>query len=171
LYCTIWGREGCGSHKPPLSFYRSVNQKRFGITSTLHSIKMYLIKTIVADESLNWLTMEQSPWEADSRSVSEEIPPSFMEPDGLSPCSQEPAAGPYPVPFESSSHPHTCHFKIILPFTPSFSKLSFPFQIFSHNILLISHLSDKRDIYVMVMNILVGGGGDIWCVLAKHLKF
>jgi hypothetical protein len=30
-----------------------------------------------------------------------------MEPDGLLPCSQEPATGPYPELFKSRSHPRT----------------------------------------------------------------
>jgi hypothetical protein len=30
-----------------------------------------------------------------------------MEHEGLSPCSQEPATGPYPEPAESNPHPYT----------------------------------------------------------------
>jgi hypothetical protein len=49
--------------------------------------------------------MEQSPsWEADSHSDGQEIPPSFMEPEGSLPCSQEAATGSYPEPDESRRH-------------------------------------------------------------------
>jgi hypothetical protein len=41
-----------------------------------------------------------------------------MEPEGSVPCSQEPSAGPYPAPDQSSPcHPilYKIHFNIILP--------------------------------------------------------
>jgi hypothetical protein len=38
------------------------------------------------------------PWEANNRSASEEIFPTFMEPEGSLPYSQEPATCPYPEP-------------------------------------------------------------------------
>jgi len=48
--------------------------------------------------------MEQSPpQEANSYTASEDSPP-FMEPEGSSPCQQEPATGPYHDPDESSLH-------------------------------------------------------------------
>jgi hypothetical protein len=51
--------------------------------------------------------MQQCPsWEADSRSVSQEIP-RLMEPKDSVPCSQEPATGPCPEPDESTPHPPT----------------------------------------------------------------
>jgi len=41
--------------------------------------------------------MEQSPsWQANSHSVNQEIPLLLMETEGSLPCSQEPAADPYP---------------------------------------------------------------------------
>jgi len=47
--------------------------------------------------------MEQSPsCEANSHLASQEVPPPFMEPEGLSPCSQEPTTGSYPEPDESN---------------------------------------------------------------------
>jgi len=46
--------------------------------------------------------MEQSPWEANSRSASQETPQLFMEPEGTLPCSQGPTISPYPEPDESS---------------------------------------------------------------------
>jgi hypothetical protein len=40
--------------------------------------------------------MEQSPsWEVGNHSANQEIPPPFMSPGGLSPCSLEPTAGTY----------------------------------------------------------------------------
>jgi hypothetical protein len=45
-------------------------------------------------------------WEANSYSATKEIPNIFIEPEGLLLCSQEPAAGPYPDPDESSPY-HT----------------------------------------------------------------
>jgi hypothetical protein len=51
---------------------------------------------------------EKSPsWETDSRPVSHEVFPSFVEPKGSSPWSQQPATRPYPEPDESNSHPST----------------------------------------------------------------
>jgi hypothetical protein len=46
--------------------------------------------------------MEQSPWEANSYSASQEIPLHFMEPEGSLPCSQQSWTSPYPEPDESS---------------------------------------------------------------------
>jgi hypothetical protein len=48
--------------------------------------------------------MEQSLfWEATSHSASQEIP-TFYGPEGLLPCSQEPASGPCPKPDETTPH-------------------------------------------------------------------
>jgi hypothetical protein len=49
---------------------------------------------------------ESHSLETNSHSAGQEIPPPFMEAEGSSPFSQEPAAGPYPEPDESSTHPH-----------------------------------------------------------------
>jgi hypothetical protein len=49
---------------------------------------------------------KNTSWEANSRSASQDSP-SFIEPEGASPYSQEPATGPYAEPDESSSHPPT----------------------------------------------------------------
>jgi hypothetical protein len=48
-----------------------------------------------------------SSWEADSRSVSPEIPCPFTEPKSALSCSQKPVTGPCPEAYESSQHPHT----------------------------------------------------------------
>jgi hypothetical protein len=54
-----------------------------------------------------------------------------MEPEGLSPCSQELATCPYPEPNESNPHPQTLfpkiHLNVILPSTPRSSQWSPPF--------------------------------------------
>jgi hypothetical protein len=44
-------------------------------------------------------------WKTDCHSAYQKNPDFFMEPEGLSPCLQKPATGPYPEPAESSS-PH-----------------------------------------------------------------
>jgi hypothetical protein len=49
-------------------------------------------------------------WESNSHSASQGIPPSFMEPEGLLPCLQQPATSPYPEP--DASNPH---FLILFP--------------------------------------------------------
>jgi hypothetical protein len=52
--------------------------------------------------------MEQSlSWEANRRSVSQEIPSFFMEPKGPLLCLKETAIRPYLGPFESSPYRHT----------------------------------------------------------------
>jgi hypothetical protein len=49
--------------------------------------------------------MEHSPsWEANSPSLSQEIPSILWNPEDSLPCSQEPITGPYPEPDESSPH-------------------------------------------------------------------
>jgi hypothetical protein len=59
--------------------------------------------------------MVQRPsWEPDSHSASQEILRRFMQPESSSPCSQEPAAGPYPEPDESSSQSPNISLRSIL---------------------------------------------------------
>jgi len=57
-----------------------------------------------------------------------------MEPEGLLPCSQEPAACLYPEPDQSSLGPVLSllqiQFNIILPFTPLSSKMSLSLSFF-----------------------------------------
>jgi hypothetical protein len=43
-------------------------------------------------------------WEAANCAAIQEIPKNFKEPEGSSPCSQEPSTGPYPKPDRSSPH-------------------------------------------------------------------
>jgi hypothetical protein len=50
-----------------------------------------------------YLLTELSPsWEAANSAAIQEIPSTFKEPKGSSPCSQEPSTGPYPEPVRSS---------------------------------------------------------------------
>jgi hypothetical protein len=53
-----------------------------------------------------------------------------MEPESSLPCSQGPAPGPYPQPYESSQHPPTLFLLrsilILLPSTSRFSRWFFP---------------------------------------------
>jgi hypothetical protein len=52
-----------------------------------------------------YLLMEPSPsWEAANYAAIQEIPSNFKEPEGSSPCSQEPSTGPYPEPVWSSPY-------------------------------------------------------------------
>jgi hypothetical protein len=52
-------------------------------------------------------------WKADSHSACQKNPALFMEPEGLLPCSQKPAIGPYSEPAESSwVH---CHYGMARP--------------------------------------------------------
>jgi hypothetical protein len=50
-----------------------------------------------------YLRTELSPsWEAANCEAIQEIPNNFKEPEGSSPCSQEPSTGPYHEPVRSS---------------------------------------------------------------------
>jgi hypothetical protein len=52
-----------------------------------------------------YLLTELSPsWEAANCAAIQKIPSNFKEPEGSSPCSQEPSAGPSPEPLRSSPH-------------------------------------------------------------------
>jgi hypothetical protein len=52
-----------------------------------------------------YLRTELSPsWEAANCAATQETPSNFKEPEGSSPCSQEPSTGPYPEPVRSSSY-------------------------------------------------------------------
>jgi hypothetical protein len=54
---------------------------------------------------LTYLLTELSPsWEAVNCAAIQEIPSNFKEPEGSSPCSQQPSSGPYPEPVRSSPH-------------------------------------------------------------------
>jgi hypothetical protein len=54
---------------------------------------------------LTYLRTELSPsWEAANCADIQKISSNFKEPEGSSPCSQEPSTGPYPEPVRSSPH-------------------------------------------------------------------
>jgi hypothetical protein len=84
-----------------------------------------------------------SPKANSTLSYSRQSPP-FMAPEGSSPCSQEPAAGPCPKPDESNPHfKHyfpKIHFNIILPCTPRSSEWSLSFGLSNTNFVLMSQL-------------------------------
>jgi hypothetical protein len=52
-----------------------------------------------------YLRKELSPsWETANCAAIQKIPGNFKEPEGSSPCLQEPSTGPYPEPVWSSPH-------------------------------------------------------------------
>jgi hypothetical protein len=54
---------------------------------------------------ITYLRTELSPsWEAANCPAIKKIPSNFKEPEGSSPCSQEPVTGPYPEPVQSSPY-------------------------------------------------------------------
>jgi hypothetical protein len=56
-------------------------------------------------ENLTYLLKElSSSWEAVNCAAIQEIPSNFKEPEGSSPCSEEPSTGPYPEPVRSSPY-------------------------------------------------------------------
>jgi hypothetical protein len=77
---------------------------------------------------------EQSAASETNYTFSESNSPHFMEPEGSSPSSQEPATSPCPEPDESKSHPEpyfsNIRFNIILPSTPRSSEWYLPFPQF-----------------------------------------
>lgn len=63
--------------------------------------------------------MEQNAsYQADGRSVNQEILLFFMEPVGWLPCSQEPATKYYSEPYECSPHPHIPFPRQLFPYYP-----------------------------------------------------
>jgi hypothetical protein len=67
------------------------------------------------------LTELSTFWEAANCAAIQEIPSNFKEPEGSSPCLQEPSTGPYPEPVRSSlyhpipSYLPKIHFNIVHP--------------------------------------------------------
>jgi hypothetical protein len=60
------------------------------------------------------LTKVSPSWEAANCAAIQEIPSNFKEPEGSSPCSQEPSNGPYPQPVRSSPYPPILSLRSIL---------------------------------------------------------
>jgi hypothetical protein len=59
--------------------------------------------------NITYLLTELSPSrEAANCAAIQEIPSNFKEPEGSSPCSQEPSTGPYPEPVRSSPYDPIC---------------------------------------------------------------
>jgi hypothetical protein len=54
---------------------------------------------------LTYSMVQNINWKTDCHSAYKKYPTFFMEPEGSSPCSQKPAAGPYPKLAEYNS-PH-----------------------------------------------------------------
>jgi hypothetical protein len=83
-------------------------------------VLQFSISPVPRNNLLSWWSnvqmtdsMEQSPpWEAHSHSASQEIPPTFMEPEDSLPCSQQPTTGHCPKPDAFSLHLPTHYPKI-----------------------------------------------------------
>jgi hypothetical protein len=70
---------------------------------TYFSLIVLLFDTIWATDT--YLRTELSPsWEAANCAATQKISSNFKEPEGSSPCSQEPSTGPYTKPVRSSPH-------------------------------------------------------------------
>jgi hypothetical protein len=68
---------------------------------TLRSCYSFCLLTYL----LTYLSTELSPsWEAANFVAIEEIPSNVKEPEGSSPCSQEPSTNPYPKPVQSNPY-------------------------------------------------------------------
>jgi hypothetical protein len=83
----------------------------------LWNVDNNLLDTIwrhIPQDLLIYLLMELSPsWEAAYCAAIQEIPSNFKEPEGSSPCSQEPSTDPYPEPVWSSPY-HPKYLRSIL---------------------------------------------------------
>jgi hypothetical protein len=65
---------------------------------------------LLQDKYSLYLLREMSPfWEAANWAAIQKIPSNFKQPEGSSPCPQEPSTGPYPEPDRSSPY-HTIPF-------------------------------------------------------------
>jgi hypothetical protein len=75
---------------------------------------------VMTDRTAWWekclLTKLSPSWEAANCATTQELPSNFKEPEGSSPCSQEPSTGPYPEPVRSiqSIPPHPISVRSIL---------------------------------------------------------
>jgi hypothetical protein len=72
----------------------------------------------------------------------------LMEPEGSSPCTQEPPAGPYLEPRNSCPHIPSCFLKIhlnsIFLSTSMSSKWSFPFRFFTQHFMCMRGIQEIR---------------------------
>jgi hypothetical protein len=66
------------------------------------------------EKVITYLLIELTPsWEAVNSAAIQEIPSNLKEPEGSSPCSQEPSTGPYPEPVWSSPYHSILSEKVI----------------------------------------------------------
>jgi hypothetical protein len=96
--------------------YALRNISRRVLDYTVSNLKENILRflNISHDDWLTILGTELSPsWEAANCAAIQEIPSNFKEPQGSSPCSQEPSIGPYPEPVQSNPH-HTISPRSIL---------------------------------------------------------
>jgi hypothetical protein len=107
IYVTRIYHKFCGN-KNTLNFVvqRGHNTKKLSVTQ--HDITGLCpdrSTDLISNVNLHtYLLMELSPsWEAANCAVIQEIPSNLKEPEGSSPCSQEPSTGPYPEPVRISS--------------------------------------------------------------------